>query len=1326
MAPTPLLRNGGEVVMDWSPPAKFEEYRLLRKVGKGGMGVVYLAHDTLLDRLVAVKFIQPMGSHSRVRKSFLVEARAAARLQHPNVVSIYRVGELDDRPFIISEYVRGTSLHKVQRPMPWRQVLDIGIGLARGLAAAHRQGILHRDIKPANAILTEDGAVKLLDFGLAKFLEANEPIPDGLPTPGMLDGYSSSEGLVRVRMPSSSIPMALREGVVTAINEVSSDGASHGGGELVNDGHSKAGDDQAMAGHGPHSLAVGLTRMMVNSLTTVWGTPLYMAPELWEGKPATRRSDVYSLGVLLYELCAGRAPHADSLLADLRAAIVDRDAPLLGSVAGSSDADFTAIIDRSLRRDPDQRFASAEELREALEEITTTGTAAQIPQGNPYRGLLAFEAEHRALFFGRHTEIRTLCERLRSHSFVLVAGDSGVGKSSLCRAGVIPQVSDDAIGDERSWSVVGFMPGAHPCTELANALEPLFDESAEILAGAMQRNPHAFIRRMQTRLGADRGLLLFVDQLEELVTVSDRQEEELFAELMSHIAQQFGNLRLLATVRSDFLAKLATTPLLGDEVTQALYLLRPMQPDNIRAAIIGPARTKGVSFESDTLVDVLIDSTTRTEGGLPLLQFALAELWDARTTETTTISVQALRAIGGVEGALAGHADSVLLGLPLSQRRAARSILTALVTAEGTRTRRDENDLIAGDLDALAALDALVQGRLLVARESEDGSVYELAHEALISGWNTLRHWLDEDVESRAAKQRLEASAIEWERLGKVSDVLWSPRQVAEADVIDRGELGSRERSFLARSERAMKRRRYLRSALLLGSPLLLVMLYGFIQFKATRALDASVAEHVATGKANYVLARATLRELDDVEVEAFAAFDSQQSEAGEALWNRVEKLADKSDDLFREASQSFEVALTVNGKRSDVRDLLADILLERALLAERRHNDTLCDELIDRLMVHDASGERMQKWHASAHLRITSEPPGALVTLARYESDDQGAMYLTDSRELGITPIAVTELAQGSYMLTLTADNRVDIRYPVMLGRGENVDITVPIPLSSAIPKGFAFIPPGRFLFGSADQNMVRREFLNTVPIHPVLIDAYLIAKNETTYREWIEYLRSQKEHLRLGVAAGKGDLGGTLSLEEGSDGKWRLSLQLANSSHEAEEGEPIIYRHRKLRATQDWLELPVSGVSFQEASAYTQWLHRTGRVPNAHVCTEYEWERAARGADDRVFPHGNRVHLGEANYDDTYGQIPENMGPDQVGTYPSSRSPFNIDDMMGNIFEWTVSSVERDKVLIRGGAYFYDPTSAQLHNRTIINGDMKDPTIGFRVCASWNDSND
>jgi len=1355
----------------WRPPASFDEYRLVELLGRGGMGEVYLAYDKVLDRPVAVKFISGLEPSQTARDRFLVEARAAARLQHPNVVTIYRVGELDDRPFIISEFVYGKSLDTVPKPMEYARVLELGKGLARGLAAAHRRNVLHRDIKPANAILTDDGEVKLLDFGLAKLLDGvlhaaplsraiavAEPPPAFLSFPAAPPSVSAALPSVIITPPSSiaTPPVeieALPSVIITPPSAIatplpvaptpSSVGPARPDPAPPRDSTLPSsplgsGDLAAIAREASDELAIGPE--LVKAITdagTLLGTPDYLPPEQWRGEPATRRSDVYSLGALLFELCTGHTPHRNVPMTTLPHQIQRVDAPRLVNVVPGIDPRFSAVIERCLHRNPAERFASGDELREALEQVGLDVRPRSLPEGNPYRGLHSFEAEHRALFFGRRAEIGAVVDRLRSDPLVLVAGDSGVGKSSLCRAGVLPHIEEGAMGDARAWSVVALVPGRRPLVALATALAAHLDMDDEVLFKSLCLEPAALGRSLRRHHGDSKGLVLFVDQLEELVTMGDDAETEVFGEALRPLTAGVPGVRILMTVRSDFLTRVLAVTGFSDEISRRLYLLRPLSVEGTRDAIVGPARAKGVTFESDALVSNLVTSTPITEGGLPLLQFALAELWDARDIPHASITAAALATIGGVGGALARHADDVLLGLSLEPRAAARRILIALVTLDGTRARRTEAELAGGDHVAHSALHALVRGRLLVARDTELGATFELAHEALVKGWATLARWIEQQADTRPARHRLETAAAEWDRLGRVREAEWRAHQLTELGPIAPEDLAPRDAAFLEASRRGVRRTRLFRNAAIAAIPISISLIFGGLRLHTRHGLDQQVTTLV--GEADVLLARAR-RDAAAAAArrkESFAGFDAFDRERGEAIWAEALVLAEKADRGYGRAAQSLETTLMVDAARTDVQGLLGDVLYERAALAEEAHHVAQRDELLQRLGLYDHGGERRRRWEAPARLVVDSVPPGARVAVFRFVSSATSGFHPTTSslstggpdlpgqtllklRDLGPAPISDLALDPGSYLLTLALPDHSPVRYPILLGRGEDLRLSITLPPLSRVPEGFVYVPHGRFLFGSAADEEVRRTFFNTAPLHAVETGAYLIAKNETTYAEWLKYLRALPPEERARRTPKVSGLLGALELRELEGGEWQLTLQPTTRVYTARSGEMIRYESRKRRSVQDWLRFPVSGISLEDAEAYARWLDATERVPGARLCDEHEWERAARGADGREFPHGDRLDPDDANIDVTYGKQPLAFGPDEVGAHPASRSPFGLDDACGNVFEWTTSKLAARENVLRGGAYYYDNTTVRSTNRQVSEPSARDPNIGIRICAT------
>jgi len=183
---------------------------------------------------------------------------------------------------------------------------------------------------------------------------------------------------------------------------------------------------------------------------------------------------------------------------------------------------------------------------------------------------------------------------------------------------------------------------------------------------------------------------------------------------------------------------------------------------------------------------------------------------------------------------------------------------------------------------------------------------------------------------------------------------------------------------------------------------------------------------------------------------------------------------------------------------------------------------------------------------------------------------------------------------------------------------------------------------------------------------------------------------------------------------------GKWQITMPMGDSSATARAGEPLHFAARTRRADQDWLRLPVTGINRADAEAYVAWLDHSQKVPGARLCSELEWERAARGADGRKYPTGEDIAKDDANFDETYDRKVAAMGPDEVGSHPASESPFGLHDTFGNVWEWVMPSVSSGDSVVRGGAFFFDKLTSSATNRNAVDPEFRDGTLGLRVCAT------
>jgi formylglycine-generating enzyme required for sulfatase activity len=260
-------------------------------------------------------------------------------------------------------------------------------------------------------------------------------------------------------------------------------------------------------------------------------------------------------------------------------------------------------------------------------------------------------------------------------------------------------------------------------------------------------------------------------------------------------------------------------------------------------------------------------------------------------------------------------------------------------------------------------------------------------------------------------------------------------------------------------------------------------------------------------------------------------------------------------------------------------------------------------------------------------------------------------------------------------------------------------------------------FVPPGESLVGSNEENL--RTALEATPMHPVQVGGFLVGRHEVTFAEYIAWLDTLPPAERDRRTPRNRTRPGAIELTRGGDGRWTLMLQPTSQAYTAAWGEPIRYPGRTLRAAQDWRRFPVSGISFEDAVAFTGWLAQSGRVPGARMCRENEWERASRGADGRIYTTGRQLSPSEVNIDQTYGGIELAFGPDEVGSHPASASVFGVEDLHGNAEEMVATRRWQAETALRGGSWYREQVAQRLDNRFRNGATTRNIEMGFRICA-------
>jgi WD40 repeat protein len=424
-------------------------------------------------------------------------------------------------------------------------------------------------------------------------------------------------------------------------------------------------------------------------------------------------------------------------------------------------------------------------------ELSGTKGERQLPEKDPYKGLASFQEEDAGLFFGRETVTDDLVQTVKRQPCTVVVGVSGSGKSSLVFAGLVP-----ALRSEEIWLIADLRPGREPFRALASALitvlEPELSKTDQLTEGRkLTERLRAGSLSLADVIGrivqehSGRRFLLVIDQLEELYSLgrlesSSVMPEAVLNQLVGALRSPEEAVRLVVTVRADFLAPLLAYGPMVDVLRQSQFLLGSMTGEELRDAIEKPAELYGVAFE-DGLTDRILSEVEDREGSLPLLEFTLSQLWERR--QGRKLSHQVYDAIGGVEQALANHAEKTLLGLSEADRAAAQKVFLQLVQpGEGQEDSRRVTTRGEVGERHWQLVSYLAGARLVVTGQDEGGEqVAEVIHEALIRRWRTLRGWLDEHRAFRIWQERLRQEVKLWQASAKDEGALLHGFHLEEA-----------------------------------------------------------------------------------------------------------------------------------------------------------------------------------------------------------------------------------------------------------------------------------------------------------------------------------------------------------------------------------------------------------------------------------------------------------------------------------------------------------------------------------------------------------------
>ena len=489
-------------------------------------------------------------------------------------------------------------------------------------------------------------------------------------------------------------------------------------------------------------------------------------------------------------------------------------------------ADFLA---RATDGDPGGRYESVAALMAGW-EAAHGGTGAALdevrytPTRNPYKGLRAFGELDAADFHGREAEVDELVATLAPHRLLAVVGPSGIGKSSVVRAGMIPALRQGAIAGSDRWLITDMLPGAYPFEELASALIRVAAEMPRDLEDELRKDDRGLLRVARRYLPEGSELLLIVDQFEELFTLTAKSDERsaFLSMLVTTVSDPRSTVRVVITIRADYFDRPLRFSGLGDALRAGTVPISAPTQQELVAIVERPAGAVGVGFETG-LVERIVGDVKDEPGALPLLEFSLSELFEQRDSDQ--LRLEAYTASGGVLGSLGRRAEEIYETLTGEGREATRQAFLRLVNVaeSGRDTRRrvrlSELQRLGVDDSALSAgLAAFESPRLLTFDRDpiSRGATVEVAHEAILTEWPRLAGWIEDHREDLLLGSRLAVAVADWEAADRAGGYLLTGGRLTQHEtwtadtelVLTTAEGEFLEASHRAEGERRASRRR--------------------------------------------------------------------------------------------------------------------------------------------------------------------------------------------------------------------------------------------------------------------------------------------------------------------------------------------------------------------------------------------------------------------------------------------------------------------------------------------------------------------------------------